>query len=66
MSKNFLSNKENLAINVPTLTSKLSDQQTQHETKNKENIFKTNVDHSDTENASEFENDDEFLMKRKR
>ena len=50
MSKNFLSNKENITLN----TSKLSDQQYHQDPSNKQNIFNPQIEHSDAENDPEF------------
>lgn len=65
MSKNFFSNKENLTLNFPTLGSKAASQQN-IENPNKENIFNSQMAHSEIENGSEFEKQDELLIKRKR
>ncbi len=65
MSKNFFSNKENLTLNVPTMGSKDVNQQN-IETPYKENIFNSQMPHSEIENEPEFQKQDELLMKRKR
>ena len=54
MSKNFLSNKENITLNTSKLSSKISDQQYHQDPSNKQNIFNPQIEHSDAENDPEF------------